>query len=100
MRGIEINPAEMEDFLYKHSHGILSLARESEAYAVPVSFGYDGETVFLYLIHFYGQSKKLALTEGAGTVCLTAYEVRSRSEWDCSSCTGSLISSPTRGRST
>jgi hypothetical protein len=39
----------------------LSLASDDEAYAIPVSFGYDGERALMYLLRFGEDSEKLAV---------------------------------------
>ena len=45
----ELSPAETDALLARHETGVLSLAREDEPYAIPVSYGYDPETRRIYL---------------------------------------------------
>ena len=90
MRGVSMSATEIDSFLYEQGHAILSVANNGDAYAVPVSFGYDGDGIFLYLIQFDGQSKKLDFSAGTGTVCLTGYDVKNRSEWECVLICGTL----------
>jgi nitroimidazol reductase NimA-like FMN-containing flavoprotein (pyridoxamine 5'-phosphate oxidase superfamily) len=94
VHGVGMSDAEIDGVLYEQGHGVLSLASDGDAYAVPVSFGYDGETIFMYLIQFDGQSKKLEFSEGAGTTCLTTYDVRDRSEWESLIVYGTLDAVP------
>lgn len=56
----EMTPAETDDFLGRKETGVLSLAREDEPYAVPVSYGYDAEarTFFLRLVSTPGSEKR------------------------------------------
>lgn len=80
--GSTMSDAEIDTFLHRQGTGVLSLAREGSAYAIPVSYGYDheGERCILDL-GFGPQSKKrqwLHTTEGA---CLTVYDIRSAREW-------------------
>jgi nitroimidazol reductase NimA-like FMN-containing flavoprotein (pyridoxamine 5'-phosphate oxidase superfamily) len=39
----ELSSEEIDAFLGRCETGVLSLARDSEPYAVPISYGYDGE---------------------------------------------------------
>lgn len=94
VRGTEMSDTEIESFLYERGHGVLSLARADDAYAVPVSFGYDGDRVFVYLIRFGEGSKKLAVSPETGTACLTAYDVRSRDDWESVVVYGALVEVP------
>lgn len=48
----EMTPAELDEFLGNHETGVLSLARDDEPYAIPISYGYDrdGGTFYLRLV--------------------------------------------------
>ncbi|MFB6172562.1 MAG: pyridoxamine 5'-phosphate oxidase family protein [Haloarculaceae archaeon] len=48
----EMGPSELDEFLASHETGVLSLARGGEPYAIPISYGYDGDdqTFFLRLV--------------------------------------------------
>jgi len=94
LHGVKMSETEIDGSLYEQGHAILSMAKDGAAYGVPVSFGYDGDAIFLYLIQFDGRSKKLEFSAGAGTVCLTAYDITDRSEWECVIVYGSLDSVP------
>lgn len=39
----EMTDAEIDDFLGQHETGVLSLARTDDPYAIPISYGYDGD---------------------------------------------------------
>lgn len=45
----EMTPAELDEFLGNHETGVLSLARDGEPYAIPISYGYDGDGGTFYL---------------------------------------------------
>lgn len=45
----ELSSTETDAFLEKHEMGVLSLARDDEPYAAPVSYGYDSEDRRVYL---------------------------------------------------
>lgn len=81
VRGIEMSDAEIEAFLEAQGHGVLALANDGASYAVPVSFGYDGERLYVHLIRFGDSGEKFAYVDGTERACLTAYDVDSRFEW-------------------
>lgn len=45
----ELAPEEVDAFLGRHETGVLTLARDDEPYAVPISYGYDGDRRRFYL---------------------------------------------------
>jgi len=45
----ELSDSEIDSFLGRHETGVISLAREGESYAVPISYGYDSEHRRFYL---------------------------------------------------
>ncbi len=45
----EMSDAEIDRFLGEHETGVLSLARDGEPYAIPISYGYDDENRQFYL---------------------------------------------------
>lgn len=80
-RGIEMSRADIDEVLEELGHGTLSLASDEEVYGVPISFGYDGDRLFLSLVQFGDESKKLSLIDHSTEACLTAYHTESRFEW-------------------
>lgn len=49
---VEMSATEVDAFLSRHETGVLSLARDETPYAIPISYGFDGESrdVFLRLV--------------------------------------------------
>jgi nitroimidazol reductase NimA-like FMN-containing flavoprotein (pyridoxamine 5'-phosphate oxidase superfamily) len=45
----ELSRSETDAFLGSHETGVLSLARDDEPYAVPISYGYDADARTFYL---------------------------------------------------
>ncbi|MFC4540350.1 pyridoxamine 5'-phosphate oxidase family protein [Halosolutus amylolyticus] len=90
MRGIEMGKDEIDDFLYEQGHGILSLMGCGEAYGVPMSFGYDGDRIFMNLITFGDESKKVDYITDTEHVSLTAYHVETRLKWKSTVVNGML----------
>ena len=93
-RGMEMTNAEIDNFLSERGFGTLSLADSGDAYAVPISFGYNGERLFMYLVEFGDSSQKLAYSRNTATACLTAYMVESQYEWASVIVRGSLEEVP------
>lgn len=44
-----LSDSEIDSFLGRHETGVISLAREGECYAIPISYGYDSEHRRFYL---------------------------------------------------
>jgi nitroimidazol reductase NimA-like FMN-containing flavoprotein (pyridoxamine 5'-phosphate oxidase superfamily) len=77
----ELSDEEMEGVLHEAGTGILSLARGGESYAVPISFGYDGEQCYFVFVGYHQPSLKEAFAESTATATLSVYEVEDVSEW-------------------
>lgn len=81
IQGDPMNEAEVDAFLREHGIGVLSLADRSEAYGVPISFGYDGDC--LYFVFLRGEtSRKETFAEATTRATLTAFDVAGRHEWE------------------
>lgn len=73
--------AEIDAYLESQGTGILSLADGGEAYAVPISFGYEpGRAVFAFW-QFRPESRKIAFSEATERACLAVYDVDSQENW-------------------
>lgn len=79
--GIEMTDAEIDQFLTEQGHGILALADDADAYGVPVSFGYDGDLLYMSLLKFGEVSEKIEYMEETDTACLTTYHASTRFDW-------------------
>jgi nitroimidazol reductase NimA-like FMN-containing flavoprotein (pyridoxamine 5'-phosphate oxidase superfamily) len=66
--------------LRSHGHGTLSLADGGEAYAVPMSYGYDGDCYFVFR-QPREQSRKVAAIEATERAALLVTDVRSKHDW-------------------
>lgn len=80
-RGLEMTDDDIDEFLRDVGYGILSLARDGEAYGIPISFGYDGEQLYFALIRFGDESEKLDFIDETTRGCLTATRVDGRFDW-------------------
>lgn len=88
--GNEMTDEEIAEALTDIGYGTLSLQEDRGPYAIPVSFGYDGDAVYTYLIRFGEESRKLAAAEQTDRACLTAFDVESRFDWRSVVVTGTL----------
>jgi len=70
----EMSDAEVDAALREHGTGVLSLARENDAYAVPVSFGYDGSACHFVFVGYHEPSTKTAFAETTERATLTVYD--------------------------
>lgn len=81
IRGMEMNRSEIDEFLTERGYGTFSVASEGQAYSVPISMGYDGKDLFMYLLTFGGKSRKLDYLQDTNRACFLAVEVNSRFDW-------------------
>jgi nitroimidazol reductase NimA-like FMN-containing flavoprotein (pyridoxamine 5'-phosphate oxidase superfamily) len=51
MTAIRMNEAEIDTLLKQQGVGVLSLAADADSYAVPESFGYDGDHLYFQLVY-------------------------------------------------
>lgn len=65
---------EVTDYLADHDVAVLSLADGGDAYAVPVNYHYDGESLFLRLADD-GDSTKMSFVDATGSACVLLYGV-------------------------
>jgi nitroimidazol reductase NimA-like FMN-containing flavoprotein (pyridoxamine 5'-phosphate oxidase superfamily) len=73
--------SDIDDRLRAGEHGVLGLADGGDAYAIPLSFHYDGERLLLRVSERGGDSEKgrfIAATETATFVC---YEASTDESW-------------------
>ncbi|WP_096389792.1 pyridoxamine 5'-phosphate oxidase family protein [Halopenitus persicus] len=81
IEGETMSDAAIDAALQSHGAGVLALADGNDAYAIPISFGYDaGRVVFVYW-QFGAESRKVAFTEATDRACLTVVEHRSPTDW-------------------
>ena len=89
--GASMTDEDAETFLAAQGQGVLALARDDEAYGVPVSYGYDeveDRVVFQFL--YERESKKRAFVEAGGVVTLTVTDWTTADDWRSVIVTGEL----------
>ncbi|WIV65810.1 pyridoxamine 5'-phosphate oxidase family protein [Natrialbaceae archaeon AArc-T1-2] len=79
----ELSHEACEEILRDRGTGVLSLASGDEAYAVPISFGYAGETetVYVSFLGYSADSEKVAFAEDTSRASLVTYDVRGKFDW-------------------
>lgn len=77
----EMSADEIETALQEHGTGVLSLARDDESYAIPVSYGYDGERCYFVFVGYHEPSTKAEFAETTERATLTVYEAPDVHEW-------------------
>ncbi|MFB6176502.1 MAG: pyridoxamine 5'-phosphate oxidase family protein [Halobaculum sp.] len=77
----EMSAEEIERALRDHGTGVLSLARAGESYAIPVSYGYDGERCYFVFVGYHEPSTKAEFAETTERATLTVYDAPGIDEW-------------------
>lgn len=90
LEGLRMSDAEVDAFLTEQGDGVLALADGGDAYAVPISFGYDAGTVYFVFFRFAEEPKKEAYSRATETACLAVYEATSPERWRSVLVTGPL----------
>jgi hypothetical protein len=75
MTAESLDSDEIDAFLREVGTGVLSLTDSGETYAIPESFGYDGQSVYFQPV-YDGDSRKMAFIETTDVATLTAYTER------------------------
>jgi len=65
---------EVDAFLRKRGTGVLSLTADAETYAIPESFGYDGDALY-FQFGYDDDSDKLSYVSTTDVATFTAYTV-------------------------
>jgi nitroimidazol reductase NimA-like FMN-containing flavoprotein (pyridoxamine 5'-phosphate oxidase superfamily) len=75
-----MNQVEVDEKLAAGEHGILALADGSDAYAIPLSYHYDGERLLLRVSE-HDRSEKQQFLETTDTATFVCYEGTTRESW-------------------
>ncbi|WP_115862685.1 pyridoxamine 5'-phosphate oxidase family protein [Halorussus litoreus] len=67
-----MSESEIDSFLRERDSGVLSLSDGRESYAVPESFGYDGESIYFQMA-YTDSSHKMSFMETTETATFTVY---------------------------
>lgn len=82
---------DIDGLLDSAGYGTLSLARDGEAYGLPVSFGYDGDSrLFFVFLETDPPHRKVEFAEATDTASLLVADVDGRFDWRSVVVSGSL----------
>jgi hypothetical protein len=81
IQGIEMEAAAAEALLREEGVGVLSLADDSLAYCVPVSFGYADRSIYFVFLQPGEDSEKIAFAEATREASFLAFTRPSRHNW-------------------
>ncbi len=92
--GNRMSESAVDAFLREQGTGILALARDGESYAVPLSFGYDGNRMYFVFVGYHAESRKTRFADATDRATLTTYAVESVTEWQSVIVSGRLERTP------
>lgn len=78
---VGMSEAETEERLRSGNHGILALADDAEAYAVPLNYHYDGNRFLVRISDHGGDAEKRRFLEATETATFVCYGVDDSSSW-------------------
>ena len=76
-----MSESEVERSLRAGEHGVLALARDDDAYAIPLSYHYDGERVLLRVSDHEGPTEKGAFLDSTDRATFVCYEASTDESW-------------------
>lgn len=76
-----MNSDAIDALLESQGYGILSLCREGEPYSLPVSFGYDGEVVYIPFLITGDDAAKQSFIEAGSVARFLVTDVRGLFDW-------------------
>ena len=86
--GTPMSRTDIDQLLTNRGYGIVSLCDDGTPYSVPLSFGYDGESVYLPFLSESPQSTKADYVSEGSTVRLLATDIAGRFDWRSVAVTG------------
>lgn len=73
--------SDVDDRFRAGEHGVLGLARDNEAYAIPLSYHYDGNRFLLRVSEHEEESEKGRFLETTETATFVCYEASTNQSW-------------------
>ncbi|WP_327051273.1 pyridoxamine 5'-phosphate oxidase family protein [Halomicrococcus gelatinilyticus] len=93
-QGIVMEATERTAFLREMGYGTLALARDDEAYAIPMSYGYDGDRQFFFQFGSLDGGTKDEFLETTSRARLVVTEMDGVHEWRSVVAAGALTPVP------
>ncbi|MDG5760208.1 pyridoxamine 5'-phosphate oxidase family protein [Natronococcus sp. A-GB1] len=91
---VEMDDAEIRNFLSSRKAGVLGLPDDEAPYLLPLSFGYDGDSRLYFTYLLGSSSRKESLTETAKAASFLAFSVDTMYNWESVLLTGRLSAVP------
>lgn len=88
--GVPMSSDDIDNLLVSEGYGILSLSRDDEPYSIPVSFGYDGESIYLGLLELGPDPTKMEFVAEGATARLLVTDISNRFDWRSIAITGPI----------
>ena len=88
--GTPMSQEAIDRLLRRQGYGILSLCDDGTPYSIPISFGYDGEAVYLPFLSEGPQSTKAEISTEGTTARLLITNITGRFDWQSVAVTGRL----------
>ncbi|ESP89122.1 pyridoxamine 5'-phosphate oxidase family protein [Candidatus Halobonum tyrrellensis] len=88
--GTPMDDADVDAVLESSGWGVVSLADGDEPYSLPLSFGYDGENVYLAFIRTGSSNRKFEFAAEGKPARLLVTDVSGRFDWESVAVTGTL----------
>jgi nitroimidazol reductase NimA-like FMN-containing flavoprotein (pyridoxamine 5'-phosphate oxidase superfamily) len=76
-----MSESEADSYLRAGEHGVLGLAHDNDAYAIPLSYHYDGDQFLLRVSEHDDDSEKGRFIETTETATFVCYEASTNESW-------------------
>ncbi|WP_115794820.1 MULTISPECIES: pyridoxamine 5'-phosphate oxidase family protein [Halorussus] len=73
---VRMSADAVEEFLDRRGWGCLTLASDGDAYAIPMSFGYDGDGTLYFFVQADRDGRKMAYLDATRTATFLVPEIR------------------------
>lgn len=94
LQAVTMSDEEIGSLLRDQGFGVLSLAAENTAYAVPMSFGYDGQQLYFVFLQTAEESTKIAFSDQTELAAFGVYDINSKHDWRSAIVYGSMTELP------
>lgn len=78
---VGMDEADLEERLRTSQHGVLALADDDDAYAIPLSCRYDGKRLLLRVSYHDGHEEKRRFLETTDTATFVCHEASTDESW-------------------
>ncbi len=79
--GLELDDAEVDDVLRAQGAGVLSMSADGVPYGVPLSFGYDGDSLYFAFLGATADLRKETYAEQSDVASFSAVDIDPGGAW-------------------